>query len=83
MAGKLNAVESRAQDSDFVAQCSFWGLQEQLPLCWPVPLDVLPSPKSRYRSQYVYLGWEGLSDPAIWEELSDFDPSHLTVCGHR
>ena len=73
MAGKLSAVESRAQDSDFVAQCSFWGLQEQLPLCWPVPLDVPSSPKSRYRSQYVYLGWEDLSDPATWEELSDFD----------
>lgn len=73
MAAKLSAVEARAQDSDFVTQCSLQGLQEQLPLCWPTPPGVPPSPKSRYRSQYVYLGWEDLSDLAIWEQLSDFD----------
>ncbi|MEJ2737121.1 MAG: hypothetical protein P8189_26765 [Anaerolineae bacterium] len=73
MAAKLTAVEARAQDPDFVAQCSLQGLQEKLPLCWPTPAGVPPSPKSRYRSQYVYLGWEDLSDPAIWEPLSDFD----------
>jgi hypothetical protein len=73
MAAKLSAVEARAQDSDFVTQCSLQGLQERLPLCWPTPPDVPPSPKSRYRSQYVYLGWEDLSDPATWEQWSDFD----------
>jgi len=72
MAGKLSAVEARAQDSDFVAQCSLWGLQEQLPLYWPTPPDVPPSPKNRYRSQYLYLGWQDLQDPAAWNELSDF-----------
>lgn len=51
MVVKLSAVEARAQDSDFVAQCSLWGLQEQLPLCWPTPPDIPPSPKNRYRSQ--------------------------------
>lgn len=73
MGGKLSAVEARAQDSDFVAQCSFWGLQERLPLCWPTPPDVPPSPKNSYRSQYVYLGWQDLQDPAAWDDLSDFD----------
>ena len=73
MAAKLSAVEARAQDSDFVAQCSLWGLQAQLPLCWPTPSDVPPSPKNRYRSQYLYLGWQDLQDPAAWDELSDFD----------
>jgi hypothetical protein len=73
MVAKLNAVEFRAQDSGFVAQCSFWGLQAELPLCWPTPPDVPPSPKNRYRSQYVYLGWQDLQDPAAWDELSDFD----------
>ncbi len=73
MAGELSAVDARAQASDFVAQCSLLGLQERLPLCWPTPSDVPPSPKYRYRSQYVYLGWQDLQDPAAWDELSDFD----------
>ncbi|MGD9049881.1 MAG: hypothetical protein PVF77_17645 [Anaerolineae bacterium] len=73
MAGNLSAVKARAQDLDFVTQCSLWGLQEQLPLCWPTPANVPPSPKNRYRSQYVYLGWQDLQDPAAWDELSDFD----------
>ena len=70
---KLSAVKARAQNSDFVAQCSFWGLQERLPVCWPTPPDIPPSPKNRYRSQYVYLGWQDLQDPAAWDDLSDFD----------
>jgi len=73
MGAKLSAVAARAQDSDFVAQCSFWRLQAQLPLCWPTPSDVPPSPKNRYRSQYVYLGWQDLQDLAVWDELTDFD----------
>lgn len=73
MAAKLSAVEARAQDSDFVVQCSLWGLQAQLPLRWPTPSDLPLSPKRRYRSQYVYLGWQDLQDPAAWDELSDFD----------
>ena len=73
MAAKLTAVDARAQDSDFVAQCSFQGLQEKLPLRWPIPPDVPPSPKSRYRSQYIYLGWDDLNDPTIWEQVSDFE----------
>jgi hypothetical protein len=73
MVAKLSAIEARAQDSDFVAQCSLWGLQERLPLCWPTSPDVPPSPKNSYRSQYVYLGWQDLQDPAAWDDLSDFD----------
>ena len=69
----LTAVEARARDSDFVDHCSLWGLQEQLPLCWPTPPDTPPSPKNRYRSQYVYLGWRDLRDLAAWDEFSDFD----------
>ena len=73
MVVKLSAVEARAQDSDFVAQRSFCGLQERLPLCWPTPPDVPPSPKNRYRCHYVYLGWLDLQDPAAWDDLADFD----------
>jgi hypothetical protein len=85
MAAKLSAVEARARDSDFVDQCSLWGLQERLPLRWSTPPNVPPSPKRRYRSHYVYpspgsgpvLGWEDLLDPAAWAHLSDFD---LVLC---
>ena len=73
MAAKLSAVEARAQDSDFVAQCSFQGLQGRVPLSWPTPAGVPPSPKKGYRSQYVYRDWQDLQDPAEWAELSDFD----------
>jgi len=71
--GNLTAVQARAQDSDFVDQCSLWGLQGRLPLRWPTPPKVPPSPKQRYRSQYVYQGWDGLLDLAAWGHLSDFD----------
>ena len=73
MAVDLTAVEQRAQDHDFVAHCSLEGLRDRLPLRWPTPPHVPPSPKKRYRSQYVYLGWEDLQDPAVWEYLSLYD----------
>jgi hypothetical protein len=70
---RLLPTKARAQNSDFVAQCSFEGLHHRLPLRWPVSQDVPPSPKKSYRSHYVYQGWEDLEDPANWEHLSDFD----------
>ncbi|MFN2220640.1 MAG: hypothetical protein ACK2UA_18670 [Anaerolineae bacterium] len=73
MAANLSAVEARAQDSDLVDQCSLWGLQGRLPLHWPTPSHVPPSPKRRYRSHYAYRGWEDLPDLAAWAHLSDFD----------
>ena len=77
MATKLTPTETRAQDVTFVAQCSLQGLGDRLPLRWPVPSDIAPSPKKKYRSHYGYQGWEDLDDPAIWEHLSDFD---LLLC---
>jgi hypothetical protein len=73
MAANPTPVETRAQDSAFVAQCSLVGLQDRLPLLWPAPSDAPASPKNDYRSQYIYLGWEDLQDPVTWEHLSDFD----------
>jgi hypothetical protein len=73
MVARLNAIEARAQDSDFVAQCSFWVLQGRLPMCWPTPPDVPSSPKNCYRSHYVYLGWQDLQGPVDRDNLSDFD----------
>jgi hypothetical protein len=69
----LTAVESRAQDATFVAQCSLSGLQGRLPLRWTIPPDTPPSPKKAYRSHYVYLGWQDLQDETAWEHLSPFD----------
>ena len=69
----LSPTDTRAQDIDFVAQCSFEGLRDRLPLVWSVPADVPPSPKTSYRSHYVYRGWEDLEDPAKWQYLSEFD----------
>jgi hypothetical protein len=73
MAADLTAVKQRAQDRLFVTHCSLDGLRHQLPLHWPTPPDTPPSPKRRYRSQYVYLGYQDLDEPATWEHRSDFD----------
>jgi DNA-directed RNA polymerase specialized sigma24 family protein len=73
MAAELTPVETRAQDPTFVAQCSLDGLRDRLPLRWPAPPDTPPSPKKRYRSHYLYLGWEDLEDSVAWEHFSDFD----------
>ena len=73
MVAKLSAVEARARDKVFVQHSSLSGLQARLPLCWPTPPDVPPSPKRAYRSHYLYLGWQDLYDPATWDDLSDFD----------
>ncbi len=69
----LSAVKARAQDENFVKQCSLAGLQARLPLAWPTPSDTPPSPKKQYRSHYRYLGWQDLLDPTVWAYLSDFD----------
>jgi hypothetical protein len=73
MTSDLTPVETRAQDADFVAECSMTGLKDRLPLTWPVPADVPPSPKHAYRSHYVYPGWEALEDAEAWDYLSDFE----------
>jgi hypothetical protein len=73
MAAELTPVQTRAQDATFVAQCSLHGLRDRLPLRWPAPPDTPPSPKKRYRSHYVYLGWQDLEDLAAWEHFSEFD----------
>jgi hypothetical protein len=70
---RLSPTEARAQDVDFVAQCSFEGLRDRLPLIWPVPDDVPSSPKRSYRSHYVYRSWQDLEDTAKWQHLSEFD----------
>ncbi len=73
MSPNLTAAEQRTQDAHFVSTCSWTSLRDRVPLRWPTPPDTPPSPKTRYRSHYVYRGAADLDDPATWEHLSDFD----------
>lgn len=73
MTTDLTPVETRAQDADFVVECSTTGLEDRLPLVWPAPPDVPPSPKNAYRSHYVYPGREASEDPEARDYLSDFE----------
>ncbi len=73
MAADPTAAEQRAQDTEFIATCQWQTWRARLPLRWPTPLDTRPSPKTAYRSHYVYLGCDDLEQPANWEPPSEFD----------
>jgi hypothetical protein len=73
VATELSPAITRAQNGLFVTHCSLAGLADRLPLRWPAPPDLPPSPKRVYRSQYTYLGWADLRDPAVWAQLLPFD----------
>jgi hypothetical protein len=73
VAASLSPPQTRAQDRDFVRQCSFAGLRPHLPLRWPTPSAIPDSPKQHYRSYYVYLGYTDLDDMCSWQHLSSFD----------
>jgi hypothetical protein len=70
---KPSPSQTRAQQQAFVSQCSLEGLRAKLPLRWPTPADTPPSPKRRYRSTYIYQGFEELEAWSNWQHLSDFD----------
>lgn len=69
----LTASQARAQDSQLLAQCRWESLEGHLPLRWPTPADVRPSPKRKYRSWYTYPGYEKLTDRASWENTPPFE----------
>ncbi|MDA8187821.1 MAG: hypothetical protein M0T85_06740 [Dehalococcoidales bacterium] len=73
MVAELTASQQRSQDPTLVASLSFPALLDKLPLSLPVPADTPSSPKTHYRSQYTYLGYQDLLDPAVWVDLSPFD----------
>jgi len=73
MAADRTAAEQRAQDAEFIAAGQWPTWRVRLPLRWSAPLDLRPSPKTAYRSHYVYLGAEDLDQPATGEHLSEFD----------
>jgi hypothetical protein len=65
--------EARVQEEDFVRECNGSALRKCLPLQWPRPAKIPPSPKKRYRSSYQYPGWQELEDPANWADFDDFE----------
>ena len=81
MAAESSPTQTRTHDPVFVRDCSLPSLRDRLPLRWPTPPDVPPSPKPAYRSHYAYPspgsadlpGWQELLDPIAWEPLSSFD----------
>jgi hypothetical protein len=73
VAADSSPLETRAHDRLFVVHCRLEGLRDRLPLRWPAPPDLPPSPKRRYRSHYAYPGGQDLADPAVWAELDPFD----------
>ena len=73
---RLSPEQTRAQEADFVSQCSLLSLQKSLPLAWPTPPGMPASPKKPYRSDYVYPWRTPVADPnqvLAWKSLSDFD----------
>jgi len=66
------ATRKRASHPDFVSTFSVYALQDRIPLRFPVPEDVPPSPKRRYRSAYRYLGDDGLLERTSLAHLTSF-----------
>ena len=70
---ELTAIQKRATNPDFVKTFSLEALKDRLPFRFPVPQDVPPSPKRRYRSHYRYLGYDDLIVPTILATLTLFE----------
>ncbi len=73
MPGDLTAIAKRAAHPAFVATFSYRMLVGTLPLRLDIDEDVPPSPKSRYRSHYRYLGPGDLADEDVLAPLSPFE----------
>ena len=69
----LTASHKRAAHPDFVQTFSLQALRDRLPLRFPVPEGLPPSPKRHYRSQYRYLGADDLADLSILDDLTLFE----------
>jgi hypothetical protein len=77
----LSASQQRQQGPLFIARCAFTALVGKLPLRWPTPPDVLPSPKPRYRSHYQPPDPARLArlDEADWRAITLFDLMLLLI----
>ncbi len=73
MTQKQTAIQKRADNKKALAPFALCNLWSSLPLCFPLDVELPPSPKHRYRSNYCYLDSEGLNVPQRLETLSSFD----------
>ncbi len=83
----LSAPEQRRQSPDFLARCAITAFAGRLPLPWPTPPKMRPSPKRHYRSQYRPPNPNRLLalDRAAWATMPSFDLLLLLIdfCGLR
>jgi hypothetical protein len=70
---ELSASKKRAMHPDFSNTFCLEALGQQLPFLFPVPENLPPSPKPRYRSHYRYLGFEDLVNPDLLAALTPFE----------
>lgn len=68
-----SAIQKRAPHPAFVTTFSHAALRDRLPLSFPVPEALPPSPKRQYRSWYRYLGAADLADSAVLADLTPFE----------
>jgi hypothetical protein len=71
-AKKLTAIEKRAQTPGALAPFTLDNLKQKLPLVFPRDPQLPPSPKSRYRCAYRYLGFDDLNEEML-ETCSPFE----------
>jgi len=74
---QLSASRKRAAHPEFVPTFSLGALRARLPLRFPVPGGVPPSPKRHYRSEYHYLGYADLACPS---RLASFTLFEIALC---
>ena len=70
---ELTASQKRAAHPDFVTTFSRQALRSRLPFRFPVPADLSPSPKRKYRSHYRYLSPADLANPALLATFTLFE----------
>jgi hypothetical protein len=70
---ELSASRKRAVHPAFVPTFSLGALRTRLPLRFPGPEGVPPSPKRHYRSEYRYLGYADLACPSSLVRLILFE----------
>jgi hypothetical protein len=69
------AIEKREQNRKALEPFALDNLKEKLPLVLSPDPNLPPSPKSRYRSTYRYLGWDDLNE----ETIEVFSPFEISV----
>ena len=72
---KLTAIQKRAQNTEALVPFTLDHLKRELPLVFPLDLNLPPSPKPRYRSAYCYLGFDDLDE----ETLETYSPFEIAV----